>query len=90
MLKVAGLGVENVEQWIDGKDMCGFEIFKSFAKTNCRVNDFAEHNILLIKDFVNAYNAKRHETKCDVSGKVEQEKGFQRDAKSLNEKSCLN
>ena len=38
--------------------MAGFEIFKSFAKTNCHVNDFAKHNIRLIQDFVHAYNAK--------------------------------
>ena len=38
--------------------MCGFEIFKSFAKNNCCVNDFAERNIGLIQDFVHAYNAE--------------------------------
>ena len=58
LLKVAGLGIQNVKQWINGKDMCGFEIFKSFAKNNCCVNDFAERNIRLIQDFVHAYNAE--------------------------------
>ena len=55
---MAGLGVENVKQWINGKDMYGLEIFKSFAKNNCSVNDFAERNIRLIQDFVHAYNAE--------------------------------
>ena len=58
LLKVAGLGVENVRQWINRKDMCWFEIFKSFAKNNCCVNDFAERSIRLIQDFVQAYNAE--------------------------------
>ena len=55
---MAGLGVENVKQWINGKDMCGSEIFKSFAKSNYCVNDFAERNIQLIQDFVHAYYAE--------------------------------
>ena len=62
LLKVAGLGVENVKQWINEKDMCGFETFKSFAKNNCCVNGFAKRNIQLIQDFVHAYNAEDTKT----------------------------
>ena len=57
-MKISEIPKEEVMQWAQGNGTDTLETFGTFLKKLLSINDFAEHNIRLIQDFVTGYKAE--------------------------------